>query len=111
MLFRSITSGINSIPNDAGSADDSGAAYIFTFPVPEPPVVKYLVKVKLNQAKFGKVTGIGSFATGSKVTLKAKAKKGHKFLGWYEKKKLITKKPVLVIKKLTKNRSLVAKFK
>ncbi len=113
----SVTTGINSVPNDTGTADNSGAAYIFTLPVAEPPpiippaVVKYLVKVKVSNTKFGKITGSGSFATGSKVTLKAKAKKGHKFLGWYEKKKLITKKPVLVIKKLTKNRSLVAKFK
>ena len=113
----SVTTGINSVPSDTGTADNSGAAYIFTLPVAEPPpiippaVVKYLVKVKVSNAKFGKVTGSGSFSKGSKVTLKAKAKKGHKFLGWYEKKKLITKKPVLVIKKLTKNRSLVAKFK
>ena len=112
ILDDSITTGINTVPNDAGTAADSGAAYIFTFPeIVPPPVVKYSVKVKLSNIKFGKVTGIGRFATGSKVTLKAKPKKGHKFLGWYEKKKLITKKQVLVIKKLTKNRSLVAKFK
>jgi uncharacterized repeat protein (TIGR02543 family) len=67
--------------------------------------------VKLSNIKFGKIIGGGSFDTGSKVTLRAKPKKGHQFSGWYEKKKLITKKKLLVIKKLTKNRSLVAKFK
>ena len=115
----SITTGSNSTPNDAGTADNSGAAYIFTSPeivvpppiVVPPVVVKFLVTVKLSQAKFGKVTGSGSFTTGSKVTLKATAKKGHSFRGWYEKKKLISKKKVLVIKTLTANRSLFAKFK
>jgi FG-GAP repeat/Divergent InlB B-repeat domain len=108
----SITTGINSVPNDTGTADNSGAAYIFSLPVAEPPaVVSYLIKVKVSKAKFGKVTGAGSFATGSSVTLKAKAKKGRQFVGWFEKKKLITKKKVLVIKALSKNRSLVAKFK
>ena len=91
--------------------------YIFTLPVAKPPiveppvVVKYLVKVKVSNTKFGKVTGSGSFNTGSKVVLKATAKKGHRFLGWYEKKKLVSKNRVLVLKKLTANRSLVAKFK
>ena len=106
----STTTGSNSVPNEAAS--DSGAAYIFTLPVAEPPpVVKFLVKVKVNNTKFGKVTGSGNFNTGSKVVLKATAKKGHRFLGWFEKKKLVSKKKVLVLKKLTKNRSLVAKFK
>ena len=116
-LEDSITTGIDSTPNDAGTANDSGAAYIFVIPEVVPPVVvppvvvKFLVTVKLSQAKVGKVTGSGSFATGSKVTLKATPKRGHSFSGWYEKKKLISKKKVLVIKTLTANRSLVAKFK
>ena len=111
----STTTGSNSVPNEAAS--DSGAAYIFTLPVADPPpiipptVVKFLVKVKVSNTKFGKVTGSGSFNTGSKVVLKATAKKGHRFLGWFEKKKLVSKNRLLVLKKLTKNRSLVAKFK
>ncbi len=120
-LEDSITTGVNSVPNDAGAADDSGAAYIFTFPVAVPPiveppivnppvVVKFLVTVK-TQSTLGKVTGAGSFTQGSTVILKAKPKKGRTFLGWYEKKKPISKKKVLVIKSLTANRSLVAKFK
>ncbi len=119
----SVTTGINSVPNDTGTADASGAAYVFTLPVVVPPVVveppvvvppavvKYLVTVKVNLAKSGKVTGVGSFTTGSKVVLKAMAKKGHHFLGWYEKKKLVSKNRLLVINSLTQNRSLVAKFK
>ena len=113
----SVNSGINSVPNDTGTADESGAAYIFTLPVADAPratppaVVKFLIQVKVSKAKFGKVTGSGSFSQGSSVTLKAKAKKGRTFVGWYEKKKLITKKKVLVIQSLTADRSLVAKFK
>ena len=107
----STITGSNSVPDEAAS--DSGAAYIFTLPVAEPPpaVVKYLVKVKVSNTKFGKVTGSGSFNTGSKVVLRATAKKGHRFLGWFEKKKLVSKNRLLVLKKLTKNRSLAAKFK
>ena len=116
----STTTGSNSVPNEA--ANDSGAAYIFTLPVAEPPiveppiveppvVVKYLVKVKVSNTKFGKVTGSGSFNTGSKVVLKATAKKGRTFVGWFEKKKLVSKNQLLLIKKLTANRSLAAKFK
>ena len=111
----SITTGVNSVPDEA--ARGAGAAYIFTLPVAEPPpiipptVVKFMVKVKVSNTKFGKVTGSGSFNTGSKVVLKATAKKGHRFLGWYEKKKLVSKNRLLVLKKLTANRSLAAKFK
>jgi uncharacterized repeat protein (TIGR02543 family) len=98
--------GINSISNDAGTADGSGAAYIFTLPA----VLKYRVKVEDENSKFGKVTGAGRFTKGSVVTLKAKAKKGHQFVGWYEGKKLISKKKQLTIKKLTANRTITAKF-
>jgi FG-GAP repeat/Bacterial Ig-like domain len=35
----SITTVVNAVPNDAGTANNSGAAYIFTLPVAEPPVV------------------------------------------------------------------------
>jgi uncharacterized repeat protein (TIGR02543 family) len=107
-LEDSITTGVNTVPNDAGTATWSGASYIFTLPV-DPPV--YTVKAKVRKAKFGKVTGAGKFEVGSKVILKAKAKKGYDFVGWYENKKRISKKEKLVIKNLTKNRSLVAKFK
>ena len=107
----SITTGINSVPNKA-AAIVSGAAYIFTLPVAEPPpVVKSMVKVKVSNTKFGKVTGSGSFNTGSKVILRATVMKGHRFLGWFEKKKLVSKKKMLVINKLTENRSLIAEFK
>ncbi len=112
----SITSGINTVPNDAGAADGSGAACIFTFPgPPQPPVqppaaVQFQISIKAK-SKFGKVTGAGAFTQGSTATLKAKPKKGRKFLGWFENKKLISKKKKLVITNLTANRSLVAKFK
>ena len=102
----SSSSGVNSIPSFTGTADASGAAYIF-----ELPVVKFLVKVKVSNAKFGKVTGVGSFKEGSSVTLRATSEKGRTFLGWYEDKKFISKRKVLVIKTLIANRNIVAKFK
>jgi hypothetical protein len=95
---------------------DSGAAYAFVLPTPESPtvkppaVVKYQVNVKVKKAKFGKVTGAGSFDAGSTVTLKAKAKKGRKFVGWFENKKRISKKKKLTLKMLSMNRSIIAKF-
>ncbi|NJM38272.1 MAG: hypothetical protein HC845_10670, partial [Akkermansiaceae bacterium] len=99
----SSATGVNSTSDE--SANNAGAAYIFACPEPQ-----FLVKAKFK-SKRGKVRGVGSFNQGSKVTLKAKPKKDRKFLGWFENKKLITKKKKLVIKNLTANRSFVAKFK
>ena len=100
----SSTSGINTVPNDTGTANDSGAAYIFALSAP------FQVNVKTDM-KLGKVTGAGSFTEGRNVTLKATPKKDRTFVGWFEKKKLVSKNKKLVIRNLTTNRVLEAKFK
>ena len=100
----SSTSGINTVPNDTGTANDSGAAYIFALPT------QFQVNVKTDM-KLGRVTGAGCFSEGRNVTLKATPKEGREFVGWFEKKKLVSKNKKLVIKNLTTNRVLEAKFK
>jgi hypothetical protein len=45
------------------------------------------------------------------VTLVAQPKKGRKFLGWFENKKLISKQKVLVIDYLQADRLINARFK
>ncbi len=116
---HSNNTGVNTMPNNAGTADSSGAAYIFDFTAsavplptqPQPPAAaQFQVSVKAK-SKLGKVTGAGSFVTGSTVALNAKPKKGRKFVGWFENQKLISKKRKLVIANLTANRLLAAKFK
>jgi Domain of unknown function (DUF4394)/Divergent InlB B-repeat domain len=76
-----------------------------------PPVVFYQVSLKAKPARFGTVTGLGNFAAGSEVILRAKPKKGREFIGWFEKDKRISKKKKLIISSLNANRSFAAKFK
>ena len=103
--------GVNGNQAD-NSIDQSGAAYIFTLNGPVEPPVKVRFKVRVKSiSKRGKVTGAGIFTQGRTVTLMAKAKKGHEFLGWFENKQRISKKNKLVIRNLRANRSIVAKFK
>jgi hypothetical protein len=103
--------GINSGSTATGTADQSGAAYIFGPQTGDPPVeVTYKIKASVNNRKFGSVKGAGTFKAGKTVKLTAKPKSGHKFLGWYEKKKLISKNKELVFKKLKSNHSVTAKF-
>jgi Divergent InlB B-repeat domain len=71
----------------------------------------FTVAVKASSIKFGSVVGAGQFAAGSTVTLRAKPKKGRKFVGWFDKKKLIGKKKSLIISHLDANRVILAKFK
>jgi trimeric autotransporter adhesin len=76
-----------------------------------PPVVYYKVSLKVQPASYGKVSGSGKYAAGSRVTLNAKPIGGRTFVGWYEANVRISKKPLLVISHLTANRTLTAKFK
>ena len=76
---------------------------------PVVPVVFYQVSAKAP-SKEGTVKGAGSFAAGSTVTLKAKAKKGFEFVGWFEGGERISTKAKLTISNLTANRNLKAKF-
>ncbi len=93
-----------------------------TLPIAEPPaeeppdaeppaVATFTLTVKADKVKLGKVTGGGSYDIGSRVTLVAQPKKGRKFVGWFENKKLISKQKVLVIDNLEANRSIIARFK
>ncbi len=100
----SSTSGINTVPSDTGTANDSGAAYIFALPT------QFQVNVKTD-IKLGRVIGAGSFSEGRNVTLKATPKEGRTFVGWFEKKKLISTNKKLVIRNLTESRVFEAKFK
>jgi hypothetical protein len=76
-----------------------------------PPPVKYQVNITVKKPKFGRVMGVGSFNSGSTVTLIAKPKKGHKFVGWFDNKTLLSKGKKLVILNLAADRRIIAKFK
>jgi len=76
-----------------------------------PPVIYYQVSLKARPATYGKVTGGGKYAAGTRVTLNAKPKTGRTFIGWFEGNVRISKKPLLVISHVNANRSLTAKFK
>ena len=72
--------------------------------------ISYQVSVTISPSKGGKVTGEGSYDAGSNVTLKAKARKGFSFVGWYEDGNRISKKAKLKISNLTGDRNLRVKF-
>ncbi len=76
-----------------------------------PPTTKkyHTVTVARVLAAKGTVTGTGGYAAGTKVVLKANAKKRYRFLGWKEKGKWVNKKsPYSFV--LKANRKLVAVF-
>lgn len=77
-----------------------------------PPNRKKYHTVTLGRvlAAQGTVSGGGGFPTGTKVTLKAKAKKGYKFAGWKEKGKVVSKKSPYTFT-VKANRSLATVFK
>ena len=50
-------------------------------------VLSYRLTLKPNNTKYGTVTGGGTHAFGTDVTIKAKAKKGNVFAGWFADKK------------------------
>lgn len=76
-----------------------------------PPTKKkyHTVTVARVLAAKGTVAGTGGYAAGTKVVLKANAKKSYRFLGWKEKGKWVNKKsPYSFV--LKANRELVAVF-
>ena len=79
----------------------------------------YTLTLKPVTAKYGKVSGDGKYAQGKKLTIKAKAKSGYVFAGWYTDKTCKTKlnpagydnrKPAVKIKMPSKNTTIYAKF-
>lgn len=73
-----------------------------------PSPTKYKLTAKPNLTKYGSVTGSGSYASGTKVTLKATAKSGCAFAGWFTDAKLT--KPVSQTVKTNINPSLAYKM-
>ena len=79
----------------------------------------YTLTLKPVTAKYGKVSGGGKYAQGKKLTIKAKAKSGYVFAGWYTDKTCKTKlnpagydnrKPAVKIKMPSKDTTFYAKF-
>ncbi|MBQ3343106.1 MAG: chitobiase/beta-hexosaminidase C-terminal domain-containing protein [Kiritimatiellae bacterium] len=79
----------------------------------------YRLTLRPNSTKYGTVSGGGTYAYGSKATLKAKAKKGYVFAGWFTdkacKKKLNPKgydnrKATVKYAMPKKNAAIYAKF-
>ena len=79
----------------------------------------YALTLKPVTAKYGNVSGGGKYAQGKKLTIKAKAKSGYVFAGWYTDKACKTKlnpagydnrKPAVKIKMPSKNTTIYAKF-
>ena len=79
----------------------------------------YTLTLKPVTAKYGTVSGGGSYAPDTKVTIKAKAKSGYVFAGWYTDKACKTKlnppgydnrKPTVKIAMPSKNTTIYARF-
>jgi hypothetical protein len=79
-------------------------------PTPTPVPITYSVTIKSSSTKKGTVSGGGNFTQNQTVTVKAKPKKGKKFLSWTENKKVVSKKATYSFS-ATQNRILVANFK
>ena len=79
----------------------------------------YTLTLKPVTAKYGKVSGGGKYAQGKKLTIKAKAKSGYVFAGWYTDKTCTNKldpkgydnrKPTVKIKMPSTDTTIYAKF-
>ena len=63
----------------------------FFYRCPKSLVITYwgdecVLKLKPNNSKYGTVSGGGTFESGARVTIKATAKKGDVFAGWFADK-------------------------
>ena len=79
----------------------------------------YTLTLKPVKSSYGNVVGGGKYAADTKVTIKAKAKSGYVFAGWYTDKACKTKlnpkgydnrKPAVKIKMPSKNTTIYARF-
>ncbi|WP_243144027.1 InlB B-repeat-containing protein, partial [Eubacterium sp. BIOML-A1] len=77
-----------------------------------PAVVTHTVTVAADPAEGGTVTGDGSFARGSSVTVKAEPDqaKGYWFVGWYEGENYLSGDEEYTIASLEKDTTLTARF-
>ena len=69
----------------------------------------YDVKTVADPAEGGTVTGEGTYAEGSEVTITATAAVGYTFDGWFENEVLVTKEPNYTFK-IDKDHAFTAKF-
>lgn len=70
-----------------------------------------LLKVTLDYNRMeGSVTGGGYYYNDSNVTIKATAKEGYAFIGWYEGETLVSEKAEYTISNISENIKYTAKF-
>lgn len=88
-------------------------------PEPAPVVSVYRLTVKSKNASYGSVSGGGRYKSGEKATIKATAKTGKVFAGWFKDKSCKTKlnpkgydnrKPAVKVVMPGKNMTVYAKF-
>ena len=109
--------------SDGGAkAYDLGASYTANAAVSLYPVWaanSYSLTLKPNSAKYGTASGSGTYAYGAKATLKATAKKGYVFAGWFTDKACTkalnpkgydNRKPTVKIVMPAKDTTIYAKF-
>ena len=69
------------------------------------------IVVKSSNTKYGTVSGGGWFSKGENTVIKAEPKKGYIFGGWYENKKLVSKKSSYTVKNIQKDHKYKAVFR
>ncbi len=74
------------------------------------PQIKVATNVFDECTDMGTVSGSGNYDVHSDVTVKAVAKDGYNFVGWYKDDKLVSKDESFVIERICENISLTAKF-
>ncbi|MCL2083470.1 MAG: InlB B-repeat-containing protein [Oscillospiraceae bacterium] len=80
-------------------------------PTLAPPTQIPTHRIKVSSGKNGKVKGGGRIEAGRKAVVRATAKKGYVFDGWYENGKKVSKAKAKYSFTVSKNRKLKAKFK
>ncbi len=93
-------------PSKSGTAT---VRVIITAPTPPPATKKYTITVQSANTSYGTVSGGGSFASGSLVTVKAVPKAGYWFVRWLEGTTTASKSAEYEFI-ITKTRTLKAEF-
>ena len=68
------------------------------------------IKTSVNDVDAGSVTNSGSVAYGGRMTIKAKANNGYRFIGFVENKKTISESESLELNNITSDRDITAVF-
>lgn len=69
------------------------------------------IAVKSSNEKYGTVSGGGWFSKGESTVIKAVPKKGYTFGGWYENKKMVSRKSSYTVKNIVKDHKYKAVFR